>query len=257
MATISIIGSGNMATTIGTRAAKHGHTIELMSRDVAKAQALADQIGNGATVGTYGARPAGDIVILAVLYAGAVDVVTQYGEALAGKILVDITNPFNADATGLVTTAGNSISQQIAVVAPEGTHVVKAFNTIFRGVLAEEKPLDALLAGDSVEARARVAEFLASLDLRPLDTGGLEMTHALEWAGLLLVGLASNGAGFDVALGADSVKLHRLRDTRSMRCRCDRRQAVLDPAADAFALAADVPGAGEDCGVDGEDQAGQ
>src|SRR6476659_1899163 len=98
MTTISIIGSGNMATAIGTRAAKHGHTIELMSRDAAKAQALADQIGNGAT---DGARPAGDIVIIAVLYAGAVDVVGHYGEALAGKVLVDITNPFNADGTGL------------------------------------------------------------------------------------------------------------------------------------------------------------
>jgi 3-hydroxyisobutyrate dehydrogenase-like beta-hydroxyacid dehydrogenase len=51
--TISIIGSGNMATAIGTRAAKHGHAIELMSRNTAKAQALADQIGNGATAGTY------------------------------------------------------------------------------------------------------------------------------------------------------------------------------------------------------------
>jgi len=49
MTTISIIGSGNMATAIGTRAAKHGHTIELMSRNTAKAQALADQIGNGAS----------------------------------------------------------------------------------------------------------------------------------------------------------------------------------------------------------------
>ena len=132
MTTISIIGSGNMATAIGTRAAKHGHTIELMSRNTAKAQALADQIGNGATVGTFGARPAGDIVIVAVLYAGAVDVVAHYGDALAGKILVDITNPFNADASGLVTTAGNSVSQQIAAAAPEGAHVVKAFNSIFR-----------------------------------------------------------------------------------------------------------------------------
>ena len=51
MTTISIIGSGNMATAIGTRAAKHGHTIEFMSRNTAKAQALADQIGNGATAG--------------------------------------------------------------------------------------------------------------------------------------------------------------------------------------------------------------
>src|SRR5207253_10196271 len=102
MTTISIIGAGNMATAIGTRAAKHGHTIEFMSRNTAKAQALADQIGSGATVGTYGARPAGDIVVVAVLYAGAVDVVAHYGDALAGKILVDITNPFSADGTGLV-----------------------------------------------------------------------------------------------------------------------------------------------------------
>ncbi len=58
MTTISIIGSGNMATAIGTRATKHGHTIEFMSRNTAKAQALADQIGNGATVGTFGASPA-------------------------------------------------------------------------------------------------------------------------------------------------------------------------------------------------------
>jgi predicted dinucleotide-binding enzyme len=129
-------------------------------------------------------------------------VVTHYGDALAGKILIDITNPFNADASGLVTATGNSVSQQIAA-APEGTHVVKAFNTILGGVLAEERPMDAFFAGDSAEAKARVAEFLQSLDLRPLDAGGLPMAHALEWAGLLLVGLANNGAGFDIALAAD------------------------------------------------------
>jgi predicted dinucleotide-binding enzyme len=142
MTTISIIGSGNMATAIGTRAAKHGHTIEIMSRNAAKAQALADQVGNGATVAAFGGRPAGDIVIVAVLYTGAVEVVAHYGDALSGKILVDITNPFNADVTGLVTTAGDSVAQQIAAAAPEGTHVVKAFNSIFRGVLAEDKPLE-------------------------------------------------------------------------------------------------------------------
>ena len=203
MTTISIIGSGNMAAAIGTRAAKHGHTVELMSRNTAKAQELADQIGNGATVGTFGARPAGDIVIVAVLYAGAVDVIRQYGDGLAGKILVDITNPFNADASAVVTTPGASVSQEIAAAAPEGTHVVKAFNSIFGGVLAHEKPLDAFFAGDSAEAKARVAAFLESLDLRPLDAGGLEMAHALEWAGILLVGLANHGAGFDLALGAE------------------------------------------------------
>ena len=203
MTTISIIGSGNMATAIGTRAAKRGHTIEVMSRDSAKAQALADQIGNGATVGTFGARPAGDIVILAVLYAGAVDVVAHFGDAVSGKILIDITNPFNADASGLVTTAGNSVSQQIAATAPKGTHVVKAFNSIFEGGIAEDKPLDVFFAGDSAQAKARVAAFLESLGMRPLDAGGLDETYVLEWAGILLMGLARNGAGFNVALGAE------------------------------------------------------
>jgi predicted dinucleotide-binding enzyme len=202
MTTISIIGSGNMATAIGTRAAKHGHTIELMSRNTAKAQVLADQIGNGATVGTFGATPAGDIVIVAVLHAGAVEAVAHYGEALAGKILIDITNPFNADVTGLMTTEGNSISQQIAAAAPKSTHVVKAFNTILQGVLAEDKPVDVFFAGDSAEAKSRVAAFLESMDMRPLDAGGIEMAYVLEWAGILLVGLARNGAGFDIALGA-------------------------------------------------------
>jgi len=205
MTTVSIIGSGNMATAIGTRATKHGHTIELMSRNTAKAQALADQIGNGAVVGTFGARPVGDIVIVAVLYAGAVDVVEHYGDAQAGKVLIGITNPFNADASGVVTTAGNSVSQQIAAVAPEGAHVVKAFNSILRGVLAENKPLDVFFAGDSAEAKARVAAFLESLDMRPLDAGGLDMAHALEWAGILLVGVARNGAGFDIALDANAI----------------------------------------------------
>jgi hypothetical protein len=70
------------------------------------------------------------------------------------------------------------------------------------GVLADDKPLDAFFAGDSAEAKAHVAAFLESLDMRPLEAGGLEMAHALEWAGIFLVGLARNGAGFDIALGA-------------------------------------------------------
>ncbi len=73
---------------------------------------------------------------------------------------MDITNPFNADASGLATTAGNSVSQQIAAAAPEDAHVVKAFNSIFGGVLAEDKPLDVFFAGDGAEAKTRFTAFL-------------------------------------------------------------------------------------------------
>ena len=203
MTTISIIGSGNMATAIGTRAAKHGHTVEVMSRDTAKAQALADKIGNGATAGTFGAAPAGDIVIVAVPYTNAVSVVANYGDALAGKVIIDISNTFNADATGLVTPDGISGAQEIAKAAPASAHVVKAFNTVFGHVLAQGRPLDVLIAGDDPRAKASVSAFIESLGLRPLDTGDLAMAHWLEGVGPLLMGLARHGAGFNIALGVN------------------------------------------------------
>jgi len=77
MSTISIIGSGGMAAAIGGRIAKAGHTVEVVSRDPAKARALADKLAAGATTGKYGAAPAGDIVILAVPYTSASAVVTE------------------------------------------------------------------------------------------------------------------------------------------------------------------------------------
>lgn len=203
MTAISIIGSGSMAAAIGTRAVTHGHTVELLGRNAAKAQALADQIGKGATVGTSGATPQGEIVFVAVRYDDVVSAVASYGESLAGKIIIDISNPFNAEASGLVTAAGSSAAHEVAAVAPESAHVVKALNTIFGHVLAKGTPLDAFIAGDSAEAKATVAAFLESLELRTLDAGGLQAAPILESAGLLLMGLARNGAGFDLALGAE------------------------------------------------------
>src|SRR4051794_24347367 len=101
MSSISVIGSGNMASAIGALALKGGNAVEVIGRDAAKAAALARALGDGATAGTWGAAPAGDIVILAVLFDGAVPAVTDFGAALAGKILVDITNPFDDSGTGL------------------------------------------------------------------------------------------------------------------------------------------------------------
>jgi 8-hydroxy-5-deazaflavin:NADPH oxidoreductase len=204
MSTISIIGSGGMATAIGGRIAKAGHTVEVVSRDPAKARALADQIAAGATTGMYGAAPAGDIVILAVPYGGAAAVVTEFGDALDGKVIIDITNPVSPDLTGLVTPHGSSGAQEIAKAAPVGAHVVKAFNTLFGPVFARGGRLDAFIAADDPEAKARVSTFIASLGLRPLDVGGLRMASTLESLGLMLIGLARNGAGtFNIALHVD------------------------------------------------------
>jgi 8-hydroxy-5-deazaflavin:NADPH oxidoreductase len=201
MSTISIIGSGGMAAAIAGRIAKAGHTVEVVSRDPAKAQALADKLAAGATTGTYGAVPAGDIIILAVPYSSAAAVVTDHGDALDGKVIVDITNPAAPDLSGLVTPHGSSAAQEIAKGLPAGAHVVKAFNTIFGHVLARGKPLDAFIAADDPDAKARVSAFIESLGLRPFDVGGLHMAQTLEALGLMLIGLARNGAGtWDIAL---------------------------------------------------------
>jgi 8-hydroxy-5-deazaflavin:NADPH oxidoreductase len=92
-----------------------------------------------------------------------VPVVAQFGDALAGKVIVDITNPMNADATGLVTPDGTSAAQQIAA-APADAHVVKAFNTVFGHVLEAGHPLDVFVAGDDASAKASVSAFIKSLD---------------------------------------------------------------------------------------------
>jgi predicted dinucleotide-binding enzyme len=202
---VSIIGSGNMAGAIGALAIKGGNAVEIVGRDAAKSEALAQELGEGATAGTWGAAPRGDIVILAVLFESAVPVVSEFGEALDGKVIVDITNPFNADATGLAIPADTSVAKLVAEAAPESARVVKAFNTIFREVLAAGGPLDVFMAGDDAQAKASVAAFIASLGLRPRDAGDLSMAHWLEGAGLLSMGLARNGMGnFDFSLAVNA-----------------------------------------------------
>jgi len=203
MSSISIIGTGNMARAIGALAVVGGNTVEVIGRHRSKAADLATTLGGSTTTGEFGAAPAGDIVIVALRYADVVPVIAQYGNALADKVIVDISNPFNADADGLALPADTSIAQEVAKAAPAGARVVKAFNTVFGHVLEKGRTLDVFMAGDDAQAKARVSEFIASLGLRPLDVGGLTMAHWLEGTSLVLMGLARHGLdNFDVALGA-------------------------------------------------------
>ncbi|MBY8861269.1 NAD(P)-binding domain-containing protein [Nocardia sp. CA2R105] len=201
MSSISIIGTGNMARTIGALAVAGGNAVEVMGRDRSKAADLAETLGGGATTGEWGAIPSGDIVIVALLYADVVPVVTHYGDALAGKVIVDISNPFNSAADGLAHSEGTSIAQEAAKVAPASASVVKAFNTIFRHVLEKGRPA-VFIAGDDAQAKAGVEAFIESLGLRPLDVGDLKMAYWLEGAGVVTMGLARHGVGnWDFALG--------------------------------------------------------
>ena len=206
MGTISIIGAGGMAAAIGGLANRAGHAVEVISRDAAKARTLVDRIGTGATTGSFGATPAGDIVILAVPYSAVLEIIKQYGEKLSGKTLVDITNPIKSDLSGFLTAEDSFGAREIAKVAPTNATIVKAFNTQNATVLAagpvEGHPLDVFIAGDDAQAKARVSTFVESLGLRPMDTGALTMARTLEHACMLWLGLMTHSVNHgDFSIG--------------------------------------------------------
>jgi predicted dinucleotide-binding enzyme len=205
MTTVSIIGLGTMARSIAARALATGTAVELIGRDPAKATALAATLSGDVTTGTLGQPPLGDIVILALPYDGSVKVVSEYGDALAGKVLVDISNPFNRTTlTDVVTPHDSSAAQQIAEAAPGGAHVVKAFNTLFSTSVdagqAHGRTVDVFIAGDDADAKKAVSAFIESLGLRPLDTGELKMARWLEGLGLLLLGQARRTENYSLTV---------------------------------------------------------
>ena len=185
---ITIIGTGNMARGIATRALAGGNTVTLLGTEEAKAQALAGELSGDVRTGTVGDPISGDVVVLAVWYQAVDDVLGRYGDQLAGKTVIDITNPVDLETYAPLTLEAGSAAQEIAAKAP-GAKVVKAFNTTFAGSLAEGQvaggPLDVFVASDDEDAKAKVRELAESAGLRVFDAGPLAVARQLEGAGYL------------------------------------------------------------------------
>lgn len=205
MSNISIIGLGTMARALAARALATGGSVQLIGRDVRKTAALAAELGGDVTAAAFGETPVGDLVVLAVPYESAASIVREYGDALAGRVVVDLTNPFDRTTlTDIIAPRDSSGAEQIAAAAAPGAHVVKAFNTLFSNVLAAGQiggqPVDVFIAGDDGDAKKAVAAFVENLGLRPLDVGDLKMAHWLEGAGLLSLSLARSSGDFGLSL---------------------------------------------------------
>jgi 8-hydroxy-5-deazaflavin:NADPH oxidoreductase len=197
---ITIIGTGNMARGIATRALAGGHPVTLLGTETGKAQALADELSGDVRAGQVGDPLAGNLVILAVWYAALDDVLGRYRDELDGKVVVDITNPIDVDAFEPLELEAGSAAQEIAAKAP-AAKVVKAFNTTFAGTLGEGRvagqPLDVLIASDDEEAKQTVSQFVTDAGLRPIDAGPLARAHELEALGYLHMALQQPlGTGF-------------------------------------------------------------
>ncbi|MEH1128873.1 NADPH-dependent F420 reductase [Micromonospora sp. CPCC 206061] len=176
MAHVSIIGTGNMGEAVAGLVTKGGNTVELFNSSDA------------------GKRVTGDIVVLAVPYPAVSDVIAERGEQLAGKIVVDLTNPLNFETFDeLVVPADSSAAAEIAAALP-ASRVLKAFNTNFAGSLVsgtvDGQPTTVLVAGDDAEAKALLSGVVSAAGLRAIDAGGLTRARELEAVGFLQLALA-------------------------------------------------------------------
>jgi 8-hydroxy-5-deazaflavin:NADPH oxidoreductase len=177
MAQISIIGTGNMGQALAAVLSKSENSVEL--------------IGHADTE-----KPVtGDIVVLAVPHPAVADVVSNRGAELAGKIVVDITNPLNFETfDSLTVPADSSATAQLASSLPE-SKLVKAFNTNFAATLANgvvgAQPTTVLIAGDDSDAKAQVSSAITAGGLRAIDAGALSRARELEALGFLQITLAA------------------------------------------------------------------
>jgi predicted dinucleotide-binding enzyme len=178
MTHVSIIGTGNMGQAIAALARQGGNTVQLLgSADVDK-------------------PVTGDIVVLAVPYSALADVITARGGQLAGKVVVDISNPVNFETfDSLTVSADSSATAEIAAELPT-SHVVKAFNTTFGGTLTAgilgDEPTTVLIAGDDRDAKSLVSDIISAAGLRAVDAGSLRRARELEAFGFLQMTLAAN-----------------------------------------------------------------
>lgn len=178
MARFSIIGTGKMGNAIGAILAAGGSAVSHLSHD---------EIGSAAL--------GGDVVILAVPHPALEGILAAYAEQLAGRIVVDITNPLNFETfDSLVVPAGSSMAAQLQERLPD-SRVLKAFNVNFAATLVSKqvggRPTTVLIAGDDAEAKQVLAAAVEAGGVRALDAGGLSRAHELEAMGFLQITLAA------------------------------------------------------------------
>lgn len=199
MTTIGIIGAGRMGSAFARRLAEAGFDVLITARHQDHARNVARAVGERvrAVPQEEIARNA-DLLILATPYKEAATALKAAGD-LAGTPVIDITNPVNADMSGLLVGGETSAAETIQRAVP-GARIVKAFNTIFSQILAgtpknAHRP-QVFYAGDDESAKAQVRGLIEKVGFEPVDSGRLASARELEPLGLLNIYL-----GYKAGLG--------------------------------------------------------
>lgn len=191
---VAIIGSGSVGTALATSIIRAGHEVTIAAKHPQRARAAAEASGATSADSNLAAVEGADVVILAVPYAGAAeDVATEIAGAVAGKTVIDTTNPMRPDFSGLATD-GSSAAEEFQKLLPDAK-LVKAFNTIFASNQANPtRAVDGYVAADDEKAKQTVISLVESMGFTPLDVGPLSSARFLEGMAFINIGLnAANG----------------------------------------------------------------
>ena len=211
---IGILGTGDVGRALGNGFIALGHEVKMGSRDAQneKALAWASTSGINASTGTFAdAAQFGDVVVLALLWAGAENAIRLAGpENLTGKVVIDAINPLvfepgkgPALAIGHTDSAGEQVQRWLPAA-----HVVKAFNIVGHAHMFKPDfpcgPPDMFICGNDRAAKQTVTEILKDFGWPTIDIGGIEGSRLLEPMCVLWVGYA-----FRTSSGNHAFKLLR------------------------------------------------
>jgi len=190
--TVAIIGTGNIGGRIAANLAAGGQDFLLAGRDTGAAQKIAADLGGHADVVSVDeAVERADVLVLAVWFDAFQQLIAQYGERLAGKVIIDPTNPVGPDGAGgyrKVIGEQESSGQILAGLLPPGARLVKAFGTLSAPSLsaaARQEPDRAVLfyAADDDASGDLVTDLIRAAGFDPVRAGGLDQSIRIEMFG--------------------------------------------------------------------------
>jgi hypothetical protein len=190
---IGIIGSGNVGGALGKRWAAAGHQVKFGVRDTGKADVVALLQTPGTSAGSVAEAVAfGEVIVLTTPW-NATEAAIKSAGNLAGKIIVDCTNPLKPDLSGLSMGHETSAGEQVARWAT-GARVVKCFNTTGADNMVQPNygsdRAVMFLAGDDAAAKAVVTKLGEDIGFEMVDAGDLSAARLLEPVAMLWIHLA-------------------------------------------------------------------
>lgn len=184
---IGIVGAGEIGGALARHWGAAGHELMISSRHPEQLQALAKEIGPNVKVGTpQQAAAFGDVVMLAVPYGAEPQVGRDLAKELAGKVVLDAGNPYPSRDGDMAVRDRKRGTGAAAKEYFPGVRIVRAFNAINSGPLANEafnKPerLGIPLASDDAEALKIASQLVSDAGFDPVVVGDLSRAREFDY----------------------------------------------------------------------------